>query len=851
MSSLQACKTSCSSFVVTSFEEFSSFLVSQRSQLSDSVRSLSWRASQNIRILLTALVRDIDENVQEGDFADELIDVLINIQKIWYLCEIFLLNPTKLLSLELARWLKEAGNQIYLDEIYESIQYMERPELYDGKALSHQGQGGIGYWNFAYKLAMQGSLSDLWSLLSLHSDFSRLENSGNQANRNSIFGMNEVSALKEIILSHPYVSMLDSTESLFDDSSLEVASNQIASELRAWKEKVKQFRQPNNELTGRIPQLVKVIEILSGEKSVLINYCDGDWMSLTLAELLYTYAPPLSRVNLRKIVEESMSSTLMETETNLELFQNNKNTMQSIIAGEVGPAVQYMYECRRRVPLTYEVLPECGILFLTITAYICYFLVEGGGISDLKVPLQEERSTSYIEEVLVDLITELHIHRYPIQILLGFINICPTLKYELSLSILPRIEVFTDQDASVLVDILREQSKMAEEEEELVDIQEQLIQEANTILIARGNWWMHHFPISDKSDTDTDIGIQGYRSLSTALNFFYHAGDLSKCHAVIDTIMMRLINAVTNCKLFFPKLRKVEIYAITPMSITISKSTKNTEDTESNWRAIPSESLRNEKEVNDHASHLMMLALEDAEQAIKLLSADNSKFPQLKSNYQTSYITAYVSAIRKFIDPILKQDDNEDRYNYPLHPDSASVKWAATLLGKMVLQKELPMRYSIHVLELITWLNQCYCMSHMDEVSMEMREKNFFRKDIPEDIPECPEQGYKKYSDTQCAFRKREVYSLLTELEALLSSRDVDRLKMDITNEELKALRMNFGKMLSDACILENAEIGRSMNERTKTNISSSLNHASKVEFERKQHSKLLNPIEMLSGVTY
>lgn len=66
--------------------------------------------SENFREQLRALAADIGtiaERDEESDVSlDSDYDTIYSIEKSWQICEIFSVNPTKLLSIELIKWLK-------------------------------------------------------------------------------------------------------------------------------------------------------------------------------------------------------------------------------------------------------------------------------------------------------------------------------------------------------------------------------------------------------------------------------------------------------------------------------------------------------------------------------------------------------------------------------------------------------------------------------------------------------------------------------------------------------------------------------------------------------------------------
>lgn len=88
--------------------------------IDDEQRSLVVGCSGNFRNHLRRCADEINSAAErlDGDEAnDELImeligvfDQLHSVEKSWHLCEIFLINPSRLLSLDLVAWLKVSGH---------------------------------------------------------------------------------------------------------------------------------------------------------------------------------------------------------------------------------------------------------------------------------------------------------------------------------------------------------------------------------------------------------------------------------------------------------------------------------------------------------------------------------------------------------------------------------------------------------------------------------------------------------------------------------------------------------------------------------------------------------------------
>ena len=116
----------------------------------------------------------------DSEIFDSLLESLVEIERIWCLCEIFQFNQQgKLLSLDFARWLYETGRKDTATTM-NFFAALEKPEFHTGNTMNLEGGGSVdGYWQSIYTFAIQGSLDAVWDLLCLHSEFPRINASRN------------------------------------------------------------------------------------------------------------------------------------------------------------------------------------------------------------------------------------------------------------------------------------------------------------------------------------------------------------------------------------------------------------------------------------------------------------------------------------------------------------------------------------------------------------------------------------------------------------------------------------------------------------------------------------------------
>jgi hypothetical protein len=84
------------------------------------------------------------EEINEIEKAYHMIS---DMEKSWHICEIFHLNPTKVLSLELCSWLDQCGENLNYDE-----------NLYILKSMKPKPEGNDRYWPLLCQLCIYLSI---------------------------------------------------------------------------------------------------------------------------------------------------------------------------------------------------------------------------------------------------------------------------------------------------------------------------------------------------------------------------------------------------------------------------------------------------------------------------------------------------------------------------------------------------------------------------------------------------------------------------------------------------------------------------------------------------------------------
>jgi hypothetical protein len=248
-------------------------------------------------------------------------DVLYSIEKSWHICEIFTINPTKTLSIELVKWLKVSiqtfavlsantySNLPTLQEIcyppslsspLERFLQLDEPE-----SVTTQPSGLLGYWDVLYSLILQGNLSAACELLQLHSEIGTAPMSGPAG----AITQAQCRMLVEVLSTHPFAS-------LTVGNALQQPGGNMSAEFSSWQHRVRKLRQSELPLLAGIPELDAALRILLGEAAALDLHSGiargGEWAwgKLAIAQLLYVHPPPLGQQDLARVLEDCMHRAL-------------------------------------------------------------------------------------------------------------------------------------------------------------------------------------------------------------------------------------------------------------------------------------------------------------------------------------------------------------------------------------------------------------------------------------------------------------------------------------------------------------------------------------------------------------
>ena len=444
---------------------------------------------------------------QQQDYMDDIekaYQMLRDMENSWHICEIFHLNPTKTLSLEMCKWLDDCGENLNFNENYKIL-----------KAKRPKPETNDRYWSLLYQLCMRGHLDEVISLLQIHSTVCSISNS---KKKDAIDERALLNNFFEILRSYPRVN---NANSVSNDQQIDL--RKISAEFQLWYERVRKFQQTSSKLITYIPELSTAIRILLGEMETLKEFCNDKWTNLTLALLLYVYPPPLTKIDLSKIVDEAMNEIGVQNHDEMERRQ--RATMKDIMVGNLASALRLSYEMKS------SCIDNCAYLSIACllnTAHLTFILAHGAHMNNLlEVKVDSSSDSSFCDEMFLEAGDSLHLLEYPIDVIVFYFNTCRSKGKEYLRQLLPRRPVTSDEDALAISSTLRSLD---------------LIEDAKVVEVSRGTWWLQF-----NSNFESNSAIK-------ALYFYQLAGDSSRSKAILDRALWGCIVSVCACNSLFDNL---------------------------------------------------------------------------------------------------------------------------------------------------------------------------------------------------------------------------------------------------------------------------------------------------------
>lgn len=545
--------------------DFKSFVLGQSQKFRDRLRELNEHLSSIAHSLA-------DEDANDIDLVDRGYDLICGVEKSWYICEVFLLNPAKHLSLEMGKWLKESSYPYGSSELSIDFNHkcsMQQPEL--SKSLPGTDGATLGFWDSVFELLLQGNILFAIELLQKHSGiaYALLATDNQPQGYMSIrIDGEQCRLLCDTILSHPYAMMVNEGSASTDSEP------DYTKEYHGWKQAVRRLRGEGQHscatLIRSIPEIETVLGILTGDKTVIYSTVQNNmsilstsskalWMKLTLALILYAY-PPLGKADLGKVVEEAVAAHNTRTSMNIEDEHSVRITRQ-VMRADIGPLLRQVYELQSisgSQPHG-ELQDMVSLACLASTAHLSLLLTYGAGVavsSGLTQRLPDApNEASFLEEVLIEVVQRLsQVDYFPLEMALGYASFCPTKGTDYVRCLLPRRVPRSDDDALEVAASLDHWG---------------LAQEARLVLLSRAQWWLDRGTgaTTDRSGSgdsgqstaresagSTDHHTRRPSTVPKAIYFLYMARDFCRISTLLDLALYRLMQAVVQSRTLFPGL---------------------------------------------------------------------------------------------------------------------------------------------------------------------------------------------------------------------------------------------------------------------------------------------------------
>jgi len=367
------------------------------------------------------------------------------------------------------------------------------------------------------------------------------------------------------------------------------------------------------------------------------------------------------------------------------------------------------------------------------------------------------------------------------QVILNYLSVCPMRGKEFARVLLPLVPIASDQTALTVAQTLRESLG--------------LYQEASSLLVARGMWWLRQNPTPPLRSAGPASREQQLQSstLAKAAYFFHEAGDASRLHVLLESSLSRCMWAVRANAKAFPGL------LLTPSTCSLYGDTLRT----------PRDTHGQDEQTID-AGNLLELeaALLEAEE---LLQAVDVAYLEPSSAQMASMLC---QALRSYANAV------QGRF---LAPGASVLRQSAQELASLVADPTrgpcIPIRYWLHALELVAWFANCAS-------GLEGNDSAPSSDFDDQDQDMLTEEGAAGRAANGAVFSKAQAYALLSALQEVSSSHGADLLLTEASTradanvnstiaqkDQLQVLRLSLLGLLANSTIHENAERRRNKDD--------------------------------------
>ena len=358
--------------------------------------------------------------------------------------------------------------------------------------------------------------------------------------------------------------------------------------------------------------------------------------------------------------------------------------------------------------------------------------------------------------------------------MLNYLSVCPMRGKEFARVLLPLVPIASDQAALAVAQTLRESLG--------------LNQEASSLLVARGMWWLRQNstpPLRSAGPAARELQLQS-STLAKAAYFFQEAGDASRLQVLLESSLCRCMWAVrANAKAFPGLLLTPSVCSLHGEALRAPRDTHGQDE-----QAIDASNLLELEAA--------LLEAEEVLQAVDVACLEPSSAQM--ANMLCQALRSYVNAMQgRFLIPsarVLRQSAQE----------------LASLVADPIRGPCIPIRYWLHTLELVAWFANCASglegngstpPSDFDDQDQDMQ----------------TEESASGRATNGAVFSKAQAYALLSALQEVSSSHGADLLLTEASTradanvnstiaqkDQLQVLRLSLLGLLANSTVHENAE---------------------------------------------
>ena len=763
-------------FVLSSYPAFASLDMDIEEHRHDEQRykAAILAYSRKLRFFLGVLADDIsgaaERSLDSGTLTNQqelelssYFDTIKDMEKLWHICEIFHLNSSSdYLSIEAAKWFLSSSRLLPSDDLLSHL----RTASLRGEQRPEQGAlpGGADFWTCASQLAVRGLLPQLSSLIQCHSAIRKATD--NKRSKES----HTVEQLHELLLSHPYAHTVHNDGEEAEEVLMAADKGRIAVDFKMWQERVWRMRQEASALLAAVPELDSVLQILLGDARSINAACGDEWTERALATLLFVYPPPLTRANICRILDDAIAAEDIGAAREMAL----KRTIRGVATGDLGGVLRRLFESGSSPGADATSQRLLHLVGLLTTGHLAHLLVYGADMTELLVMLPAASlECSFPEEVFIEASQLLHELRYPLDLVVGYLQVCPNKGVLVAQQLLARSPCGSDEEAVAMAAALRS-----------LGLEEQ----ARSVEVARAMRLLQQ-PRSAGGDEGAVV--------PRALALLRSAGDVNRLVALLDRVAFRLFHAVYSSEACFVGLCAPPPVPAGPLSNHAASGGDGSRGfvEMSDW-SVTDAAASSSSSWGQPEERLLAQMQELAEATAAVSSSGDDAASLLALQLQN-----YLSAVQLRLD--MREGDGGD-----------CLREAGLRVHGVLASGALPARYTLHLLDLAVWFDDTH-----DVYTTRLR------------------RNCEVAQRSTCSiFSKAEAYDLLSRLQAALLHYAPGALRGSMSDVDVQALRLKAQSLWASTVAQENAVQGLLRREAEEKQRSGPISHAARQAYHDKYH---------------